>query len=53
LTEDIIRDGYGRKTVLTDTGKLDLHIPRDRQASFDPQLIAKYLYPGRARSVWV
>jgi putative transposase len=36
------RNGYGRKTVVTDTGKLDLQIPRDRQANFDPQLIAKY-----------
>ena len=42
------RNGYGRKTVVTDTGKLDLQIPRDRQASFDPQLIAKYQrrFPG-------
>jgi len=47
------RNGYGRKTVVTDTGKLDLQIPRDRQASFDPQPIAKYLYPGSARSVRV
>jgi transposase-like protein len=33
---------------VTDTGKLDLQIPRDRQASFDPQLIAKYQrrFPG-------
>src|SRR3954471_9030551 len=29
------RNGYGRKSVITDTGKLDLQIPRDRQASFD------------------
>src|SRR4051794_8273913 len=38
----------GRKSVITDTGKLDLQIPRDRQASFDPQLIAKYQrrFPG-------
>ena len=36
------RNGYGRKTVVTDTGKLELEVPRDRQASFDPQLIAKY-----------
>jgi putative transposase len=28
------RSGYGRKTVVTDTGKLDLQIPRDRQASW-------------------
>lgn len=42
------RNGYGRKTVLTDTGKIDLDVPRDRQASFDPQLIAKYQrrFPG-------
>ena len=35
-------NGYGRKTVVTDTGKLPVGVPRDRQASFDPQLIAKY-----------
>ena len=42
------RNGYGRKTVTTDSGKFDLAIPRDRQASFDPQLIAKYQrrFPG-------
>ena len=42
------RNGYGRKSVITDTGKLDLQIPRDRQARFDPQLIAKYQrrFPG-------
>ena len=36
------RNGYGRKTVTTDTGKLELEIPRDRHSSFDPQLIARY-----------
>ena len=42
------RNGYGQKTVITDTGKLELEVPRDRQASFDPQLIAKYQrrFPG-------
>ena len=35
------RNGYGKKTVLTDTGRIELEVPRDRQASFDPQLIAK------------
>ncbi|CAH2602617.1 transposase [Rhodovastum atsumiense] len=42
------RNGYGRKTVITDTGKLTLEIPRDRQSTFDPQLIAKYQrrFPG-------
>nr|BAN09784.1 probable transposase [Mesorhizobium loti NZP2037] len=28
--------------MTTETGKLEIDIPRDRQASFDPQLIAKY-----------
>jgi putative transposase len=42
------RNGYGRKTVITGEGKLELAIPRDRQASFDPQLIGKYQrrFPG-------
>jgi putative transposase len=42
------RNGYGRKSVLTDTGQIELEVPRDRQASFDPQLIAKYprRFPG-------
>jgi putative transposase len=42
------RNGYGRKTITTDTGKLAIDVPRDRQASFDPQLIAKYQrrFPG-------
>ncbi len=40
--------GYGKKTVITDTGAIELTVPRDRQASFDPQLIAKYQrrFPG-------
>ena len=36
------RNGYGSKTVLTDTAKLEIAVPRDRQATFDPQLIGKY-----------
>src|SRR3954453_7288869 len=42
------RNGYGKKTVLTDTGRIELAVPRDRQASFDPQLIARYQrrFPG-------
>ena len=42
------RNGYGRKSVVTDTGRIALEIPRDRQGSFDPQLIAKYQrrFPG-------
>lgn len=42
------RNGYGRKTVVTDTGQIALDVPRDRAGSFDPQLIAKYQrrFPG-------
>ena len=42
------RNGYGRKRVTTDSGRIELEIPRDRQSSFDPQLIAKYQrrFPG-------
>jgi putative transposase len=42
------RNGYGRKTVTTESGRIELEIPRDRQSSFDPQLIAKYQrrFPG-------
>jgi putative transposase len=36
------RNGYGRKTVLTGEGKIGQDVPRDRQSSFDPQLLAKY-----------
>ena len=42
------RNGYGKKTVTTDAGRMELEIPRDRHSSFDPQLIAKYQrrFPG-------
>lgn len=36
------RNGQSRKRVLTDTGAMDVSIPRDRQGRFDPQLIEKY-----------
>ena len=42
------RNGYGRKTVLTEGGSMDLSVPRDRTGTFDPALIAKYQrrFPG-------
>jgi putative transposase len=36
------RNGYGKKTVVTDTAWIELDVPRDRQSTFDPHLIAKY-----------
>jgi putative transposase len=42
------RNGYSKKTVLTENEAIELSIPRDRQGSFEPQLIAKYQrrFPG-------
>src|SRR5580693_750802 len=42
------RNGYSKKSVLTDTGKLAIEVPRDRSGTFEPQLIAKYQrrFPG-------
>ena len=39
---------YGKKTVVTDTARIELDVPRDRQSTFDPHLIAKYQrrFPG-------
>jgi len=41
-------NGYSAKTVTGETGKLELRIPRDREGTFDPKLIAKYQrrFPG-------
>src|SRR5215210_8885517 len=36
------RNGTSKKTVLTGTSKLSIAVPRDREGSFDPKLIAKY-----------
>jgi putative transposase len=36
------RNGSSQKTVTTDNGQIVLDIPRDRNGSFDPLLIAKY-----------
>lgn len=36
------RNGKSKKTMLTGTSKMTLDIPRDRDGTFDPKLIAKY-----------
>jgi putative transposase len=36
------RNGHSRKTVLTDSGKMELEIPRDRHGRFDPKLVEKH-----------
>lgn len=35
------RNGHGSKTVITDNGSLEISTPRDRDGSFEPQLIPK------------
>ncbi len=37
------RNGTTPKTVLTDTGTLDLDVPRDREGSFEPKLVPKHV----------
>jgi putative transposase len=52
------RNGYGSKSVrachaggmgsavaITDSGKIEIDVPRDRSGSFDPQLIALRVLP--------
>jgi putative transposase len=36
------RNGTGSKTVLTDDGPLLLDVPRDREGTFEPRLVAKH-----------
>ena len=42
------RNGYSKKTVLTENAKIDVRIPRDREGTFDPKLIQRYQrrFPG-------
>jgi len=42
------RNGYSKKSVLTETSRIDIRIPRDREGTFEPKLIARYQrrFPG-------
>jgi putative transposase len=35
------RNGHRPKTVLTDTGPVEISVPPDRDSSFEPKIIAK------------
>jgi len=35
------RNGYGKKTLQTSSGELDIQVPRDRDGSFEPLLVPK------------
>ncbi len=36
------RNGYSKKTIVTDSGEAEISVPRDRDGSFEPQLIPKH-----------
>ena len=36
------RNGHRTKRVRSDQGELDVHVPRDREGSFEPQLVGKH-----------
>jgi putative transposase len=42
------RNGHSKKTVLTESARIDVRIPRDREGTFDPKLIQRYQrrFPG-------
>ena len=35
------RNGHRAKTVLTEAGPVEISVPRDRESSFDPRIVAK------------
>ena len=39
---DDSRNGYSPKTVVSSVGEIDLDIPRDRKAEFEPQIVQKH-----------
>jgi putative transposase len=36
-----IRNGFTKKTVQTKTGEIELEVPRDREGTFEPQVVKK------------
>ena len=36
------RNGYNKKNVNSSNGKMEINIPRDRESSFEPQVVKKY-----------
>ena len=35
------RNGYSNKSLSTDTGNIDISVPRDRESDFEPQIVPK------------
>ena len=36
------RNGYTRKSIITDDGEMPIDVPRDRESSFEPKLVRKH-----------
>jgi putative transposase len=36
------RNGATRKSILTDTGKIEIEVPRDRNGEFEPQIVPRH-----------
>jgi len=43
------RNGYSSKTVIGDDGAIEIAVPRDRNGSFEPQIVAKEMLWGERR----
>jgi len=41
VTGENSRNGHRAKTVLTETGPVEISVPRDRDSSFEPKIVAK------------
>lgn len=37
-----VRNGHSKKTVHTESGSVPIHVPRDREGTFEPQLVGKH-----------
>jgi putative transposase len=37
-----VRNGHSKKTVHTESGSVAIHVPRDREGHFEPQLVGKH-----------
>jgi transposase-like protein len=42
-TKNNARNGYSKKSIQTSNGEFELAIPRDREGTFEPQIIPKYV----------
>lgn len=46
------RNGSSKKTVKSSYGNIDLAIPRDREGSFEPQVLKKYTHRAQAKKTY-